>query len=95
MRAPLNLAATAAALEAFDAAGQRMDDARTVGESIAALAAYEAAREAVGLAFADATADRNDRKDVIEFTRCGAGLAFVRRTVADAKQIDIAKCETY
>lgn len=53
---PLNLARTAAALAAYDAAGAKLDN----DQSMEALRTYDAAKIEVGHAFAFDTADRND-----------------------------------
>lgn len=77
VRPPLDLTRTAKALAAYDALGDAFD----LDPSPANMAAVDVARVTVGEAFADDTADRNDRKDVTEFVQCMAGMTFVRRMV--------------
>ncbi len=76
----LDLTRTRAALAALDLFGLAMDQAVTIAECRVAVASYDAARLAVGEAFALDTADRNDPKTAREFVaHGGAGLEFVRR----------------
>jgi hypothetical protein len=58
---------TAAALAAYDAAGEAMDrvDPRDGGACLAAVAAWDAALRAVAEAVADDTSDVNDRAVVL------------------------------
>lgn len=75
---PLDLTRTRAALAAYDAAGEFLEAATTQAEATAVAEAYEAARAAVGDAFAADTADRN-RPEVARL----AGVEWIRALVAD------------
>jgi len=84
----MKLPKTAAALAAMDKAGAAMD---AIGrhssnrEAIEAVAAHDAAWRAVTEAYAEETADRNRREDVLIFGMCLAGLNFIRRMVESSK----------
>jgi hypothetical protein len=77
---PLDLARTRAALAAYDAADAAIDTASDADVE-AAFARADEARRALGSAYADDTADRNDRATVESFVMCAAGLSFVRHMV--------------
>jgi hypothetical protein len=80
-QAPLDLTRTRAALAAWRAAGDAFDRSWTQARADA----LDAAREALGVAFARDTADRNDFEVVRDFVGCLAGLDFVRRLCADPR----------
>jgi hypothetical protein len=75
---PLDLTRTAAALAAYDAAGDAFDKYPSQGN----ITALECARLDLAHAFADDTADRNDRATVLGFVQSLVGMTFVRRMVA-------------
>lgn len=75
---PLDLTRTRAALAEFDRVGDEFD-ADFCPENMERL---DAARLKLASAFAEDTADRNDRDVVRDFVLCLRGLAFVRRLCA-------------
>jgi len=75
---PLDLARTRAALAEFDRVGDEFD-ADFCPENSERL---DAARLRLANAFAEDTADRNDRAVVRDFVLCMRGLTFVRRLCA-------------
>lgn len=75
----LDLTRTEAALTAWERAGDVFED----DPSLANVAALDAARLALGEAFAEDTSDRNDRQTVVDHVQCLAGLDFVRGLVAE------------
>jgi hypothetical protein len=77
---PRSFTRTAAALAAYDAAGEAMDVAVTDAECVAAVEAWDRGLRLVAEAFADDTADINDRALVLSgFQHNGADLKFARR----------------
>lgn len=80
---------TAAALAAYDAAGEGMDraDPKSDRECAEAVSAWDAALRSVGEAFADDTADINDRAEVLRGFRQhnGADLKHARLVASSVK----------
>lgn len=87
MKSLPDLTKTRAALAALDVAGAAMDAlprSASNSEALEVAAAYDAAWRAVAEAYADETADRNRREDVLIYGKCLAGLKFIRR-MAESK----------
>lgn len=72
-------ARTRHALAAYDAADRAVGDATLLDDIERALERREAARDALGEAFAADTADLNERDIALSVPRCPAGVAFLRR----------------
>lgn len=81
---PQSFPKTVAALAEYDRLDLLVDEAPTVEEALDAMDAWGAARMLVAEAFADETSAYNhSRQTVLNYVNRGAGLAFVRRLVAN------------
>lgn len=78
---PIDLKRTRAALAVFDAAGGTWEATPTRSSE----EVMEAAREALAVAFAADTANRNDAEDVRKFALSLAGITVIRRMCAGVK----------
>lgn len=75
----LDLTRTRASLAAFDAAGENLEDINTAADLAAALKARDDAQTAIGDAFAEDTADRNDADIARRVPMCIAGILYIRQ----------------